>query len=107
MEVLQNTQGRVNTLCRAFCSHCDTHFAAGRVAIKVGKACANKVGMGLEDGAMEQDDGVGFWVWRVAEVVNVSIRAEAADDGNMGWDLKGAAAVCFGPPHAGRAFAGR
>jgi hypothetical protein len=55
-----------------------------RVTIKVGKECANKVGMGLEDWAMEQDDGFGVLVWGVSEVVDVSIGAEAADDGGAG-----------------------
>jgi len=47
--------------------------------------------MGLEDWAMEQDDGFGLWVWGLAEVVNVSIWAEAADDGGAGWGVKGLA----------------
>jgi hypothetical protein len=55
-----------------------------RVTIKVGKECANKVGMGLEDWAMEPDDGFGVLVWGVSEVVDVSIGAEAADDGGAG-----------------------
>ena len=33
-----------------------------RVTTKVRKECANKVGMGLEHGAMEEDDGFGFFV---------------------------------------------
>jgi len=47
--------------------------------------------MGLEDWAMEQDDGVGFWVWRLAEVENVTIGAEATDDGGAGWSVNGLA----------------
>ena len=38
---------------------------------------------------MEQDDGFGVLVWGVAEVVNVAIGAEAADDGGAGWSVKG------------------
>ncbi|MBI3851539.1 MAG: hypothetical protein HY298_14875, partial [Verrucomicrobia bacterium] len=48
-------------------------YAGCRVANKVGKECAIKVGMDSEHWAMEQNDGFGFWVWSVAEVVNVSI----------------------------------
>ena len=40
--------------------------------------------MGLEDWAMEQDDGFGVLVWGMSEVVDVSIGAEAADDGGAG-----------------------
>ena len=40
---------------------------------------------------MAQDDGSGFWVWRMAEVVNVSIGAETADDGGPGWRVNGLA----------------
>ena len=46
-----------------------------RVANKVGKACAIKVGMDSEDRDMEQDDGFGVFVWGMAEVVDVSIGA--------------------------------
>jgi hypothetical protein len=55
------------------------------------EACrvSNKVGMGSEDGAMEQDDGFGVLVRSLAEVVNVPIGAEAADDGGAGWSVKG------------------
>src|SRR3990172_366435 len=62
-----------------------------RVANKVGKACANKTGMGSEHWAMEQDDGFGFWVRRVAEVENVAIGAETADNGGAGWSVNGLA----------------
>src|SRR5512135_2138625 len=55
-----------------------------RVTVKVGKECAIKVGKGSEDWAMEQDDGFGVLVWGMSEVVNVSIGAEAADDGGAG-----------------------
>jgi hypothetical protein len=44
-----------------------------RVAIKVGKGCAIKTGMGLEHGAMEQDDGFGERSWGVAEVEEVAV----------------------------------
>ena len=30
---------------------------------------------------MKQDEGFGLWVWSMAEVVNVTIGTEAADDG--------------------------
>jgi hypothetical protein len=35
---------------------------------------------GSEDGDMEQDEGFGFLVWGMAEVKDVAIGAEAADD---------------------------
>ena len=44
-----------------------------RVAVEVGKVCAIKTGMGLEDGAMEQDEGFGLWIWGVAEVEDVAV----------------------------------
>jgi hypothetical protein len=40
---------------------------------------------------MEQDDGFGVFVRSLAEVVNVSIGAEAADDGGAGRSLNGLA----------------
>jgi hypothetical protein len=63
---------------------CKQKARSCRVTIKVGKECANKVGMGSEDWAMEEDDGFGVLVWGVSEVVNVSIGSEAADDGGAG-----------------------
>ena len=45
------------------------------------KACANKTGMGLEDWAMKENDGVGFGIWGVAEVKYVTVGTEAAEDG--------------------------
>ena len=62
-----------------------------RVAIKVGKAGANKTGMGLEDGTMEQDEGFGFEIGGVAEVVEVAIGTSAAEDGGTGWGVHGVA----------------
>ena len=53
----------------------NAHPALCRVANKVGKACAIKVGMDSEDRDMEQDDGFGVFVWGMAEVVDVSIGA--------------------------------
>ena len=47
--------------------------------------------MGSEHWAMEEDDGFGFWIWGVAEVVNVSIWAETADDGGARGSLNGMA----------------
>lgn len=35
---------------------------------------------GLEDRAVEQDDGFGRWVWGVAEVVDVAVGAQATDE---------------------------
>jgi len=35
----------------------------------------------LEDRAVEQDDGFGGWVRGVTEVVDVTVGAQAADDG--------------------------
>src|SRR6266568_935968 len=55
-----------------------------RVANKVGKECAIKVGMGLEDRAVEEKDGFGVGIWGVPEVVSVAIGTEAADDGGAG-----------------------
>jgi len=40
---------------------------------------------------MEEDDGFGFWIWGVAEVVNVSIWEETADDGGARRSLNGMA----------------
>jgi len=45
--------------------------------------------MGSEDRDMEEDEGYGFWIWGVAEVVNVSIWAETTDDGGAGWGVNG------------------
>ena len=36
--------------------------------------------MGLEDWAMKENDGFGFRIWGVAEVVDVAGGTEAADD---------------------------
>jgi len=72
---------------KLICSSC-------RVADKVGKACANKTGMGSEHGTMKQDDGFGFAVWGVAEVIDVAIGAEAAD--NFG-PRRGVNGVALGP----------
>ena len=47
--------------------------------------------MGLEHGAMEEDDGFGFFVRGVTEVVNVTIGAQAAQDGGAGWSVNGLA----------------
>jgi len=76
--------------------------------------------MGLEHWAMEEDDGFNFWIWGVAEVVNVSIWALAADKsgtrrGGPGLALgangdfavianahTGLLAPDVGPPRAGR-----
>jgi len=44
-----------------------------------------------EHWAMEQDDGFGVLVWGVAEVVEVAIGAQAADDGGARWGLDGLA----------------
>ena len=62
-----------------------------RVAIKAGKSCANKTGMGLEDWAMEEDEGFGIEIGCVAEVVDVAIGTQAADDGEAGWSVNGVA----------------
>ena len=73
-----------------------------------------------EHRAVEQDDGVGGFVWGVAEVVNVTIWAQTADDAGAGWGVNGLAlradgdlavvadadagllAPDEGPPRAGR-----
>ena len=40
---------------------------------------------------MEQDDGFGFGIGSMAEVVNVTVGAQAADDGGAGWGVNGLA----------------
>ena len=40
---------------------------------------------------MAENDGLGFWIWGGAEVVNVSIGAEAEDDGGSRWSINGLA----------------
>ena len=47
--------------------------------------------MGSEHGAMEQDDGFCIFVRSLAEVVNVSIGAKAANDGGAGRSVDGLA----------------
>ena len=47
-----------------------------------------------EDGAVQQDDGFGFWIWGVSEVVNVTIGTQAADDGGT---RRGVNGVALGP----------
>ena len=47
--------------------------------------------MGLEDWAMKQDEWFGCGVGGVAEVIDVAIGPEAADDGGTGWSVKGLA----------------
>jgi len=47
--------------------------------------------MVTEHWAVEQDDGFGLWVWRLAEVVKVSLGTETADDGGAGWGCNGVA----------------
>lgn len=39
---------------------------------------------GLENRAMEQDEGFGFWLRSVAEVIDVAIRSQTADDRGTG-----------------------
>ena len=43
----------------------------------------------LEDGAMEQDDGFGFWVRSLAEVVDVAVGAQTTDDRGTGCGVNG------------------
>ena len=66
-----------------------TLFFTCRVAIKAEKSCANKTRMGLEDWAMEEDEGFGIEIGCVAEVVDVAIRTQAADEGGTGWGVNG------------------
>jgi hypothetical protein len=40
---------------------------------------------------MEEEDGFSFWIGGVTEVIDVTIRAQAADDGGAGWRLYGLA----------------
>ena len=52
---------------------------------------ANKVGKGLADQGMGEDDEVGVWVWGKAEVADVSKGTQAAIDGRAGWGVNGIA----------------
>lgn len=36
---------------------------------------------------MEQDEGFGLWIWRVAEVIEVAVGAEATNDVGTGWGI--------------------
>ena len=45
----------------------------------------------LEDRAMEEEDGFGFWIGGMAEVEDVAIGAQAADDGGTRWSINGLA----------------
>ena len=45
---------------------------------------------------MEQDDGFGLWVWGVAEVEDVAVGTEAADDGGARSGINGVALVADG-----------
>ena len=65
------------------------HGVKNNAAIKAGKSCANKTGMGLEDWAMEEDEGFGIEIGCVAEVVAVAIGTQAADEGGTGWGVNG------------------
>ena len=42
-----------------------------------------------KDRNMEEDDGFGFWIGGVTEVIDVAIRAQAADDGGARWSING------------------
>ena len=44
-----------------------------------------------KDRAMEQDEGFGFGIGGVTEVIDVAIGAQAADDGGAGWSINGLA----------------
>lgn len=48
---------------------------------------------GSEDGDMEEDEGFGLWIWRVAEVIEVAVGAEATNDEGTGWGIDSEAAV--------------
>ena len=45
--------------------------------------------MGLEDWAMEEDEGFGIEIGCMAEVVEVAIRTQAADEGGTGGGVNG------------------
>ena len=47
--------------------------------------------MGLKDGAMEEDEGFGFEIGHLTEVVDVAIGTQAADDGGAWWSVNGVA----------------
>ena len=40
---------------------------------------------------MEEDEGFGFWIGGMAEVIDVAVRSHAADDGGARWSLNGLA----------------
>lgn len=42
---------------------------------------------GLADRTVEQDAEFGRWVWGVAQIVDVAVWAQAADDGGAGWGV--------------------
>ena len=45
----------------------------------------------LEDRTMEEDDGFGFWIGGVAEVIDVTVGAQGADDGGARRSINGLA----------------
>ena len=58
--------------------------------------CEQKETGELEDWAMEQDDGFGFWNGRVAQVIDVGVWPQAADDGGAWWGIDGLALAADG-----------
>ena len=58
-------------------------------------ACDQKRTGGLEDGAMEQDEGFGGWVRGVAEVVNIAVIAHALTQGFCYRVVAVASVICY------------
>jgi len=52
-----------------------------RVVFKRRLLCAGKRRQGLEDRTMQQDDGFGFWIWGLTEVIDVTVWSQTSDDG--------------------------
>ena len=53
--------------------------------------CGQKESGVLEDGTMQEDHGFGFWIGLVAEVIEVSVWAQAAGHDGSWWHVKGVA----------------
>jgi hypothetical protein len=58
--------------------------------------CEQKETRDLEDWAMEQEDGFGFGIGSVAQVIDVAVGPQAADDRGTRWSLHGLALAADG-----------
>ncbi len=58
--------------------------------------CEQKETWDLEDGDVEQDDGLDFGIRGLPEVIDVTVRAQAADDGGTWRRSKGVALIADG-----------